>query len=107
MIGRGRDIEEFEYAVKFNHETCKWEILGDPAEAAASIERRKILDALKAAREPLGPKEIRLMTGLGEDTVSSMLWRLIQAGLVEKAGRGKYQLASKARPKDDNGDPLF
>ena len=92
MIGRGRDIEEFEYSVRFNHEICKWEILGAPEEVMASETRKKILEALRAAKRPLGPKEIEHATSLSADTVKNMLYRLQQDGTVEKLGRGKYRV---------------
>ena len=92
MIGRGRDIEEFEHAVKFNLETCRWEILGSPDEVLASDNRKKIIEALKASSKPFSKKDLCAETGLTDDAVYSMLYRLIKDGIVETADRGKYQI---------------
>jgi hypothetical protein len=55
LYGRGRDLEEFTKAVRFNRETCRWEILGEAAEVKRSDERSRILEVLKEADTAMTP----------------------------------------------------
>ena len=91
MVIRGRDIEEQELAVKFTKGTCKWEILGDPETVNMSEARAKVLETMKRMGAPLTSKELQLSTGLDKKTVENHLLRMVQAGLVERVERGKYQ----------------
>jgi AAA domain len=106
MIGRGRDIEEFEHAVRFNLETCRWEILGAPKEVFASDNRKTIIEILKEAQEPLAPKDIRAAAGLTSDTVTNMLNRLAKDGIIEKVEHGKYKIVPPHKV-DDMGADIF
>ena len=92
--GRGRDVEEFELAVKFDKETCRWSVLGDAAETHLSDVRRKILNHLREAGWFLTPSEIASQTGLTRNQVDQRLFQMLKAGDVVKAGRAKYGLPS-------------
>jgi AAA domain len=50
LYGRGRDIEEMERTVRFNRETCRWDVLGEAADVRRSSERASILEVLKGGR---------------------------------------------------------
>jgi hypothetical protein len=52
LYGRGRDIEEFDRSVRFNRETCRWQILGETTEVRRSTERTLILEFLKRPWSP-------------------------------------------------------
>jgi hypothetical protein len=52
LYGRGRDLEEFTKAVRFNRETCRWEILGDAADVKRSDERPEFLRASMRLMRP-------------------------------------------------------
>jgi hypothetical protein len=100
MVSRGRDIEESELAVQFVRETCRWEILGDPETVNASKNRNAILTVLTNADGPMGPKDIAIATGIDENSVAQILYRLARADIVEKPNRGKYQLNRNPRAAD-------
>ena len=85
---RGRDIDEKESAVTFDKLTCRWRVLGEASEVRRSDERKKILDFLKGASEPLGPRQIAAGIEMPVKNVDRLLSKLVTAGEVEKAGRG-------------------
>ena len=87
---RGRDVEEADYAVEFDSESCKWRLLGSAAEINLSETRRKIRDALKVSGSELGPQEIAQATGIAEGTVKVRLGDMVNDGEVLKRGRGRY-----------------
>ncbi|MCW0047201.1 AAA family ATPase [Brevundimonas sp. BT-123] len=90
LSGRGRDIAEFETAMEFDKDTCRWRVLGDAKEVRVSDERKAILEALEGEGEPVGPNAIADVSGLKRDNVRFLLGRMVKAGEVQKVGRGKY-----------------
>lgn len=87
---RGRDVEEAEHAMSFSVETCRWTILGDAGEVRRSEERSRILDAIAAAAEPIGPTDIAAATGMKPGNVRHLLSKMAGAGEVKTEGRGRY-----------------
>ncbi|WBU54005.1 AAA family ATPase [Paracoccus sp. SCSIO 75233] len=65
LMGKGRDIESFEYAVDF--EDFRWKILGRPNEVYIAATRQKILDGI--GDEVVGPKELAETLGLDHENV--------------------------------------
>ena len=64
---RGRDVEETDFAMRFNKETCKWSLVGNAETVHLSETRKKILDALLASKVGrMTPHEIAAATGLGQ-----------------------------------------
>ena len=91
---RGRDLEdESEKAVQFDKITCRWIILGNAAEVHSSNERKRILEALRAATEPLGPKEIAIVLQMKESSVKVLLGKMVMDHQIDKQERGKYVVA--------------
>ena len=90
--GRGRDIEEFEVAMKFEKESCRWSLLGDAGENKLSETRRKILNVLRDEGEFMSVSEIASKTGLRRNAVDQRLGQMRKAGEVIKLARGKYGL---------------
>lgn len=90
LSGRGRDIEEFETALEFDKDTCRWRVLGDAREVRRSDERKAILEALAGECEPVGPNVIADVSGLANGNVRYLLHKMAKAGEVQKVGRGKY-----------------
>jgi hypothetical protein len=97
LHARGRDIDDSETAVQFDKTTGKWTLLGPAAEAHRSHERERIAEILTATGgEPLSVKEIMLAAGIrNRNAADIMLWKMVAAGEIERAGRGRYTL-----PKD-------
>jgi RecA-family ATPase len=92
LYARGRDIEEAELAVQFDRTACRWNVLGDAGEVRLSDERRAILDALRAAGEPIGATEIAEVTGHPSAATRKLLARLSLDGDIVRAKRGRYRL---------------
>lgn len=90
LSGRSRDIEEFETALEFQKDTCRWSVLGEAAEVRRSDERKLILDALVTATEPMGSREIAAVTGQTDGNVRRLLAKMVRDGEVEKVKRGLY-----------------
>jgi RecA-family ATPase len=47
LYGRGRDIEEFDRSVRFNRETCRWEVMGRGVAMARQAHARANKSMLK------------------------------------------------------------
>jgi hypothetical protein len=91
LYGRGRDIEEIEKAVTFDHETCRWTIIGEASEVRRTDERSAILSLLKDADEPMSPIDVANALGLRRNNVKQLLFKMAKAGEVKKLPiRGKY-----------------
>lgn len=88
--GRGRDLEEFERAISFNPQACRWTVLGNAADIQRSSERNAILGLLSQSTEPLSPKQISHNLRMNDDAIRQMLLRMVEAGELIKMGRGAY-----------------
>lgn len=90
LYGRGRDIEEVEAAVRFNAETCRWEVLGEASEVRRTDERGSILATLDDADAPMSPTDLAGAIGKPTNNVKQLLFKMAKAGEVSKAGSGRY-----------------
>jgi hypothetical protein len=90
IYGRGRDLEEFDKAIRFNRHTCRWEILGEAADVKRSDERSKIIDALKEAEIAMTPLQIAAEVGIRRENVRQLLGKMVEAGDVMKGARSRY-----------------
>lgn len=95
LYGRGRDLAEFELAVEFDAERCRWRELGAPSEAFAGETRRLILAAMRAGKQ--SPTAISEASGLDYELCKKTLQRMAAAGEAVKNGHGIYDIP---------GDPL-
>ena len=68
----------------------KRQVLGDAAEVYRSDSRSKILEALLAASDVMGPAEIASSTGLLRNNVDQLLHQMKMAGEVAQPRRGQY-----------------
>jgi RecA-family ATPase len=91
LYGRGRDIEEIETAMRFDG--GRWSILGDADEVRKSDERRKIVAALKQAKDELSPKAIADLTGMKAVNVRVLLGKMVASGEISQPRVGSYTLA--------------
>lgn len=91
LYGRGRDIETFDVAIKFNPDTCVWDVLGEATAVRRSDERAKILGALLNAGEGgMTAGEIAGFADMKEHNVRNLLSKMVAAGEVQKLERGRY-----------------
>ena len=87
--GTGRNILEYEHALRLNTDTG-WEYLGTGEEIRQTEDQKLIIGALEEAGEPIGPKDIAAMTGQNYGSVRVLCYRLSRGGLIRKEGYGKY-----------------
>jgi hypothetical protein len=114
LIGKGRDLEDIETALRFNHARGLWTALGDATEVRRTDERNVILEALLEAEpvtlpitspatskcnpadqstgyfEPMSVTSIAEATGLKSTNIRVLLGKMVKAGEVCKAKRGRY-----------------
>ena len=100
LYGRGRDISEFEKAVSFNKDTCRWMIQGEVADVRRTDERSEILAVLSTAEEPMSPTEIADATGMNRNNAKQLLYKMAKDGQVDKAGKGRYLRPSRSADAD-------
>jgi RecA-family ATPase len=93
LYGRGRDMPEFERALRFDPEHCRWSDLGPPSEVFSSDTRQAILAALRDGMTT--PSDISNLSGVDYDLCAKTLQRMAAGGEVEKEGRGQYRLAAE------------
>ncbi len=96
LAGRGRDIEEFEHAMKFDVDLCLWQILGDATEVRRSNERRRICEVLAASSAPMSPTDIAADAGMKVPNVKVLLGKMVKAGEVWRPKHGVYALVDLA-----------
>jgi hypothetical protein len=92
----GRDMDEREIALRWDAEYALWSILGDAEEYRLSKERKEVVGLLQSAGEPLRPMEVADRLGKPRPTIKGLLWRMADAGQIERAGAGKYTSANRA-----------
>lgn len=94
----GRDVQDEELALRFNPDHCTWTSEGKADDRARVKTAQAIIEALKATTSGLFPSELASMLGKSPDTVRKELWRLCQAGQIQRKGN-KY--AWPGSPQDE------
>lgn len=90
LYARGRDIAEYEKAITFSQETCRWTVQGDAAEVHRSDERGAILSALAEATEVMTVQDIADATGMNNTNCRQLLSKMHKDGELIKMKRGSY-----------------
>lgn len=90
LLGKGRDIEEYEWEAQFSKETCKWKIVGELSVQQSTETKTKIIEAISAGKN--SPKCIAEHSRLSPENVRQALPRLVKEGQVIKVERGVYNL---------------
>jgi biotin operon repressor len=85
LYGRGHDIQEFEKAISFSKEVCRWTIQGEASEVRRTDERSVILQVLLEQSEPMSPAEVSNATGMPRNNVKQLLFKMAKDGEVAKA----------------------
>jgi hypothetical protein len=88
LLARGRDIEEIEAAIEFDRDRCRWRVLGQASEVRRSDERKRIIEALKAAGASMSPADLAAATGMPPNNVRRLIFKMVRDGQIAKAGRG-------------------
>jgi hypothetical protein len=101
---RGRDLENDEpLALKWDSYLNQHIIEGPAAEVAISHERKSILDVM-STDEPLTPKDIAVALGRPVETIKQLLRKMLNEGIVDKVGYGKYARIAKRDHSDHGGN---
>ncbi|HRN70925.1 MAG TPA: AAA family ATPase [Candidatus Woesebacteria bacterium] len=91
----GRDIEEAEYNIYFDRDSCTWNVIEETQDAInITVERGEILDLLIAQQRPMRTGEIAQALGKEQSNVSHLLKGLKEDQLVVSPKYGFYQAAS-------------
>jgi RecA-family ATPase len=93
LYGRGRDIEEFEKALRL--QDGRWSVLGDADDVKRSEQRKQILAVLQEATGVMTPAEIAKETAIGPSSVRHILGRMVKSGEAEKNAFGQYTLPGR------------
>lgn len=100
LAGRGRDLEEFEWPMKF--EDGKWHIEGDVHKLSA--DQQRIVDLLRQTQRTMSPKEIASALGQNEPKVRQTLRRLSNREVIENPSYGLYSCHSVTPPSGETED---
>jgi DNA-binding transcriptional ArsR family regulator len=90
----GRDVEQEEYALKFNPPTLSWNVMGRLEEIKSTEQKQKLYDAIREYGAEFSPTQIATASGLSQSYVSRMLPYLTREGNVRKLKRGRYEYVS-------------
>lgn len=114
LYATGRDVEEAEWAVRFNKMLGTWELLGDATEVKMTREQNDMLEVIKDMEqaavkkalergevpEPFWTTPMLVKKELGDkkyDTIKSIMYRMEKAGILAVYD-GKYTIVSKSAP---------
>ncbi len=100
----GRDIEEAEFALRFDAEIGSWVLLGTTAEVQETDARQEIYDLLAAAEGPMGPKAVAEALGKNRNTIKQLLWKMASDGVLESLS-GQYRITVNPVNRKPEGEP--
>jgi hypothetical protein len=92
LYGRGRDIAEFQRAVRLDTESLRWLNIGNASDVFRSVERRGIIDLLSNAPVGLRPDDIAEKMSAKRNNVDQLLSKMVKEGTVQKLARGLYSV---------------
>ncbi len=85
-----------EMALSWDPERGVWTYIGDAGEYRMSKERREIFDVLARNDERMQPKEVADELGKDSVNVRQLMGKMIDEGLLDRSGYGKYVVAKGA-----------
>jgi hypothetical protein len=97
----GRDLEDDE-DIGLNWLAPCWEFNGSAVQMKLNSTKRKILDCLEQAREPMTPSLIATDAGLNANTVRWHLMKMVQDGVVTLTTNGQYMPSPKKEIQEEN-----
>jgi len=83
----GRDVTEKELALTFDATHCKWRVLGNTKDMAATRERQEILETLISVKRPLKSSDIAVYVGKSNEAVRRLLYRMVDDGTLIRKGK--------------------
>jgi len=85
-----RDGDDKELALKWD--APRWQLAGDATEYKLTVERRAILETIRAGGEPVTPKVLADRMGKKHSTMKQLLWKMSQAGVLTVDHEGHYSI---------------
>jgi RecA-family ATPase len=92
LWGRGRDIDDFKFALKRHREDYSFQYLGDSIEFELEETQRLIYQTIKEVGRPMTPAEIAAALEKNLNTVQTMLIKMEVKGIIKKPRRGEYDI---------------
>jgi len=101
---KGRDVEEQEWALRFDTEHLVWSYTGPVIRRQAAPRQEEIIQLLRAVDSPLTVKSLSQSMDLKPNALHQSLYRMKEKGILHRPQRGTYQLtpnwmASRERKK--------
>lgn len=90
LKARGRDLEEFDVAMEFDTDNCRWRVLGSAEDVQRSSARWAIMSVM--SHTPMSPIQITAACGHSHDAVRYLLGQMVKSGEIQKVGPGQYVL---------------
>ena len=90
LVGRGRELEEFEWPMKFGD--GRWTIEGEVHKL--SPDQQSIVDLLRQTQRPMSPKQVAASLGQNEPKVRQTLRRLFHRDVIKNPSHGLYSCHS-------------
>jgi CRP-like cAMP-binding protein len=80
-------VTEKELALTFDATHCKWRVLGNTKDMAATRERQEILETLISVKRPLKSSDIAVYVGKSNEAVRRLLYRMVDDGTLIRKGK--------------------
>ncbi|MGH8876051.1 MAG: AAA family ATPase [Stackebrandtia sp.] len=91
----GRDIDETEYAVSWDKDTGRWNLLDGNVDELTTTDTRAAIIAHLRTHEAAGPRAIAKATDINEATVKSTCRRMKDDGILIADARGHYAMSGE------------
>lgn len=102
---RGRDVVDDRFRITFDEAWCRWQLDGkgdDPfANLGLTHDQDAVAGLLWLSDGTVQPKDVAEMLRCGVNGANKHLLHLVDLGVAERAGYGKYQLAEDYRDAAD------
>lgn len=96
LCREGKDYDETdEVALKFDIDMGGWVLLGRADDYRITKQRQMIIDHLESCNEPMTPKQIAEATEQDHGYIKTTLRILLNEGIVQQWGYGKYVINQK------------
>ena len=96
----GRNVETSDIGLRFNSDSCIWEVDEDEAEIDIQPERMEIIMALRSSGRPMRLSDIANAVGKSKTNTQNLLKKLMNMNLVEKVSHGVYSIPSVKKSVD-------
>jgi len=117
LIGRGRDIHDFEYSLTWNEETWRYDYVGNLAEVTLNDNRKEIINAMKQITadglDKIRPRDVIKHCGYAANSneaknISKTMQRMkSNFELIAGFTYGTYRLPEEVKPDVDQTDELY